>query len=185
MDVQALINNISQRMPEQRFKHVLRVTETAVKLAEKHRISTKDAETASLFHDIAKFMDKEKLRTVIVNEHLDITLLSFHHELWHGPVGAIIAQKEFDIENEDVLNAIRFHTTGRAGMSKLEKLIYVSDMIEPGRNFPGVEQLRAKSLDNLDQTMKACIYHSVNFLLSKKVPVYPDSIHCYNEHFRN
>ena len=67
---------------------------------------------------------------------MDFRLLSFHHELWHGPVGAIIARNEFGIEDEDILNAIRFHTTGRAGMSTLEKLIYVSDMIEPGRNFP-------------------------------------------------
>ena len=73
---------------------------------------------------------------------IDYRLASFHHELWHGPVGAIIARDEFDITDEDTLNAIRFHTTGRAGMSLLEKLIYVSDMIEPGRDFPGVEHIK-------------------------------------------
>ena len=82
-------------------------------------------------------------------EQIDRRLLSFHHELWHGPVGAMIARKEFGVTDEDMLNAIRFHTTGRAGMSPLEKLIYIADMIEPGRDFPGVETLRELAEENI------------------------------------
>ena len=92
------------------------------------------------------------------------------------------ASREFGVKNQDVLNAIRYHTTGRAGMSRLEKVIYVADMIEPGRNFPAVEQLREIAIENIDQAMGACIHQSVQFLVSKRVPVFPDSIDCYNEH---
>lgn len=173
---------LSKRMPVARFDHVLRVTETAKALAVAYDVSVKAAEQAALFHDIAKFMDQEALRLILVEENLDQRLLLFHHELWHGPAGAIIANREFGVESQDVLNAIRYHTTGRAGMSVLEKIIYVADMIEPGRNFPGVEKLRAIVDRDIHQAMEACIHQSVQFLVSKKVPVFPDSIDCYNEH---
>jgi len=182
MDVKELEIELSKRMPNERFEHVLRVRETAVSLAEKFAVSTIEAEQASLFHDIAKFTDKESLRIRIQDDHIDSRILLFHHELWHAPVGAIIARDEFNVSNEDVLNAIRYHTTGRAGMSKLEKIIYVSDMIEPGRNFPGVEKLRELAIKDIDIAMGACIYQSVQFLVSKRVQVFPDSIDCYNEH---
>ena len=104
--------------------------------------------------------------------------------MWHAPVGAIIARDEFGITDVDILNAIRYHTTGRANMSQLEKLIYISDMIEPGRSFPGVDDLRGMAEKDLDLTMEACIYQSVQFLVSKRVPVYPDSLDCYNELIR-
>ena len=140
------------------------------------------AEQAALFHDIAKFMDKSELHQILEHEKEDSRLFSFHHELWHAPVGAIIARDEFGITDADILNAIRYHTTGRAEMSALEKLIYIADMIEPGRSFPGVEDFKRKSEENLDTAMGACIYQSVQFLVNKKVPVFPDSIDCYNEY---
>ena len=97
-------------------------------------------------------------------------LSNFHKELWHAPVGAIIARNEFGIADEDILNAIRYHTTGRTNMSLLEKLLYVSDMIEPGRDFPGVDALRELAEESIDFAMGACIQQSMLFLVSKKVP---------------
>lgn len=182
MEVYGLESELSKRLSIQRFKHVLRVRDTAINLANKHAISVVDAEIAALFHDIAKNNTKQSLEEMLMKENIDKRYLAFHHELWHAPVGAIIARDEFGIKNEDILHAIRFHTTGRAHMCPLEKLIYVADMIEPGRNFPGVEQLRKLASENLDVAMEACIYQSVQFLVSRKAQVFPDSIDCYNEH---
>jgi predicted HD superfamily hydrolase involved in NAD metabolism len=184
MDVDQLKKELVQRMPKERYEHVLRVTETAKKLAEKYQISVVKAEQAALFHDIAKFKDKTDQRLVLEKANEDSRLFSFHKELWHAPVGAIIARDEFGITDEDILNAIRYHTTGRANMSPLEKLIYISDMIEPGRNFPGVDELREKAAENFNTAMEACIYQSVQFLVNKRVPVFPDSIDCYNQHVK-
>lgn len=181
MDVEELKNEISARMPMKRYEHVLRVAETAKSLAKNYQVSVDKAEQSALFHDIAKFMDKQALRLILVKENLDHRLLSFHHELWHGPVGAVIAKLDFGIEDEEILNAVRYHTTGRAGMSPLEKVVYIADMIEPGRNFPGVDQLREIAMKDIDEVMGACIHQSVKFLVSKGVPVFPDSIDCYNE----
>ncbi|MHA6260348.1 bis(5'-nucleosyl)-tetraphosphatase (symmetrical) YqeK [Sporosarcina sp. CAU 1771] len=184
MDLTQLKSEIANRMPVKRYEHVLRVVDTAEVLAKKHRLPVDKAILAAVFHDIAKYMDKELLRTTLMQEKVDNRLLSFHHELWHGPVGAILARDEFGVKDEEILNAIRYHTTGREGMSQLEKLIYIADMIEPGRSFPNVHQLRTIANENIDLAMEACIYQSVQFLVSKKRPVFPDSIDCYNEHVK-
>lgn len=184
MDLKKLKSEVSRRMPAKRYEHVLRVMETATRLAKLHDVSVEKSVNAALFHDIAKYMDKDSLRLIMEKELMDCRLATFHYELWHGPVGAVIARDEFGVTDEDTLNAIRYHTTGRVGMSLLEKLLYVSDMIEPGRDFPGVEHLRKLAEESIFSAMKACIHQSVQFLVSKRVPVFPDSIDCYNEHHR-
>lgn len=85
------------------------------------------------------------MENIVRDENLDERLIGWGSELLHGPVGAYIAQSEFGITDEELLNAIRFHTTGRASMSRLEKIIFVADMIEPNRRFDGVERLRKKA----------------------------------------
>lgn len=172
---------VRQRMPEPRYVHTLGVMETAIHLASHYGVSQENAETASIFHDIAKFSKPEWMKHIIQKEHLNPLLLDFHHELWHAPVGAYIVEREFGIDDEHILNAIRFHTTGRADMSPLEKILYVADMIEPNRQFPGVDLLRQQSTNGLDYAMKVCITHSITFLIKKNQPVFPDAIHCYND----
>ncbi|REB09961.1 HD domain-containing protein [Sporosarcina sp. BI001-red] len=180
MEPANLIKELQQRMPQQRFQHVLRVTETAKSLARIHGDSIEAAETAALFHDIAKFMDPEEMRKLLIAHEENPLLFEFHKELWHAPAGAIIAREEFGVHSEDILNAIRFHTTGRANMSNLEMILYIADMTEPARNFPGIDELRIRAEGPLDQAMRACITHTVTHLIGKQVPVYPDSIECYN-----
>ncbi|MGG0642817.1 bis(5'-nucleosyl)-tetraphosphatase (symmetrical) YqeK [Sporosarcina gallistercoris] len=180
MEPANLIQELQERMPHQRFQHVLRVTETARSLAGMHGESVEEAETAALFHDIAKFMDTEEMQKLLMAHQENPMLFDFHKELWHAPAGAIIAREEFGVQSEDILNAIRFHTTGRANMSNLEMILYIADMTEPARNFPGIDELRHSAEGSLHQAMRACITHSITYLIGKQVPVYPDSIECYN-----
>lgn len=144
----------------------------------------KAAETAAILHDVAKYADEEWMKTIVKEHGLDPRLLDWGPEILHGPVGAWIAENEFQIDNEDILNAIRYHTTGRANMSTLEKIIYIADMIEPNRKFDGVEKLRAKAQEDLDKAMRACIRHSLAFLVETKQPIYPVSIECYNDYYK-
>ncbi len=181
MNREDLLNAIRTRMPEKRYVHTIGVMETAIRLASVYGVSEKEAEISAILHDVVKFADRQWLKEMIIVQNLEPTLLQFHHELWHGPVGSYIAQTEFGVNNQDVLNAISFHTTGRKGMSKLEKIIYCADMIEPNRTTPGVEILRLQDEAGLDELMKACIKRSIEFLIQKNQPVYPDSIHCYND----
>ncbi|WP_144511151.1 bis(5'-nucleosyl)-tetraphosphatase (symmetrical) YqeK [Bacillus sp. FJAT-22090] len=181
MKFEQLLDQMKSRMPEKRYIHTRGVAMTAIHLAKKYGEDTEKAEIAGILHDSVKYAGKEWLRNIILSEKMDPTLLDFHHELWHAPVGSYVAKTEFQIEDEDILQAIKYHTTGRAGMSPLEKIIYISDMIEPSRNFPGVDLLREKAEKDLEDAMLSCIQHSVTFLIEKKQPVFPDSFHCYND----
>lgn len=177
-----LLAAMKDRMPEKRYIHTIGVTDTAMALAEQFGQNPKKAEIAAILHDSCKYADREWMKQTIIEQKMDSTLLVYHHELWHGPVGAYVAKQEFGVEDEDMLNAIRFHTTGRIGMSDLEKIIYIADMIEPNRKFPDVDMLReaSKSME-LNDLMITCLSHSIQFLMSKHQPVFPDSFNCYND----
>ncbi|MBD7983092.1 bis(5'-nucleosyl)-tetraphosphatase (symmetrical) YqeK [Sporosarcina sp. Sa2YVA2] len=183
MEVRDLRNEIKNRLPLKRYEHVLRVADTAKNLAVKFNVSAEKAEQAALFHDIAKFMEPAHMREIIENDgdSREFSLFDFHHELWHASAGRIIAREEFGVADQDILNAIRYHTTGRAGMSTLEKVIYIADLIEPGREFPGIAQLRDTNGKSIHDLMNDCVSHSILYLIGKRVAVHPDSIDCYNE----
>jgi len=181
MERDKYLSAIKPRMPEKRYIHTIGVMETAISLAVKYGEDSTAAETAAILHDIAKYADEDWMRQMVKENGLDARLAEWGSEILHGPVGAWIAETEFNITNEDILNSIRFHTTGRAGMSKLEKIIYIADMIEPNRKFDGVEHLRKSASEDLDLAMKACICHSIRFLVNTEQPIYPVSIECFND----
>lgn len=180
MERAALLQAVKPRMKEKRYIHTLGVMDTAIELAERFGEDPKKAEVAAILHDVCKFADADWMEKIVQEQGLDSCLIGWGSELLHGPVGAYVAQTEFQVTDEDVLNAIRFHTTGRPNMSRLEKIIYIADMIEPNRNFDGVERLREKAKKDLDKAMRACIRHSLKFLVETKQPIYPLSIECFN-----
>lgn len=146
MEREQYLAAIKPRMPEKRYIHTLGVMETAIQLAKIYGENESKAETAAILHDIAKYADIEWMEEIVKAQQLDQQLIGWGSELLHGPVGAYIAESEFGITDEEILNAIRFHTTGRVAMSNLEKIIFVADMIEPNRKFDGVERLRKKRI---------------------------------------
>ena len=182
MDPSLMLQKVKERLPEKRYNHVLGVMNTAVALAKVYGVPEEQARIAAILHDVAKYADRDWMRVIIEKENMDPLLLDYHHELWHAPVGAYLAAYEFGVADQEILDAIRYHTTGRAAMTDLEKIVYIADMIEPSRKFPGVERLRAMKNDGLDQLMEASIRQSIEFLTSKNQPVYPDSLKCL-KHF--
>ena len=99
-------------------------------------------------------------------------------------MGREIAQNEYGISDEEILSAIEYHTTGRAGMSKLEKLIYCADMLEEGRNYPGAEELRKETENDFDKGFLSCVKKSLKFIEDKGNPVYGLTKECvryYNQ----
>ncbi|MET3574706.1 bis(5'-nucleosyl)-tetraphosphatase (symmetrical) YqeK [Bhargavaea ullalensis] len=181
MEAETIKSEVEKRLPAGRFAHVLRVANTAEELARLFGEDPARARTAALLHDVAKAMPKEELREMVLSEGDPQKVLGFHHELWHAPAGALIAEREFGIADRGILNAIRFHTTGRAGMSALEQIIYTADMIEPGRDFPGVEALREESRKSLSGGVAACTAHNLCYLAGKRAGIHPDTLACYND----
>lgn len=119
---------------------------------------------------------------IVTSRGLDSNLLSYGVEILHGPVAALIMQETFGIDDEEVLLAIKNHTTGRAQMTKTEKLVFIADYIEPGRQTPGVEEIRelAYNQGSLDKTIYEISKRTVLYLISKDINVYDATIACLN-----
>ena len=94
----------------------------------------------------------------------------------HAPLGAILAEREYGISDEEILSAIRFHTTGHAGMTKLEKIVALADMTEPGRDFPGVDEIRAISKRDLDAAMRERLTRSMAHVEERGLVLHPRSM---------
>ncbi|KAB7708706.1 HD domain-containing protein [Bacillus aerolatus] len=172
---------VKEQITEHRYVHTLGVVESAITLAERYGADVEKAEMAAIFHDYAKFRPKAEMAAIIEQQQMDPQLLSFHSELWHAPVGAFLVQKEAGIADEAILNAIKYHTSGRAGMTLLEKVIYAADYIEPGRHFPGVEEVRELAKNDLDAALIQALKNTIQFLMKRNEPVYPDTFHTYND----
>ncbi|WP_019720540.1 bis(5'-nucleosyl)-tetraphosphatase (symmetrical) YqeK [Heyndrickxia coagulans] len=181
MEREKALELVKAQLTERRYIHTLGVAESAVRLAEKYHADRKKAELAAIFHDYAKFRPEEEMKQIIIDQKMDERLLSFHHELWHAPVGAYLVEKEAGITDREVLDAIKYHTSGRAGMTLLEKIVYLADYIEPGRNFPGVEEARRLAGKDLDEAVLYAARHTIAFLIGRNQPVFPDTIALYND----
>ncbi|GGB28861.1 HD domain-containing protein [Virgibacillus dakarensis] len=172
---------VKPHLTEQRFEHTLRVARTAVQLAKRFHVSEEKAELAAIFHDYAKFRSLDEMRQLILSSSLPNDLLLYHHELWHAPVGAILVRQEQAIHDTQVLGAIHYHTTGKAHMNKLEMIVLLADYIEPGRSFPGLEEVREAAQDDLIRSCWLTLRNTIQFLMGKGSRIYPDTFHAYND----
>ncbi|AVQ33037.1 HD domain-containing protein [Staphylococcus muscae] len=182
MDKQFAIELVEQKLPKKRFKHSLRVAETAVKLAEIYEGDKEKAELAGILHDFCKYDELSYLYQQVTKYQLDSNLLSYGSEILHGPVCAVIMEHQYGVTDEEVLQAIYNHTTGRSKMTKTEKLVFIADYIEPKREIPGVEEIRklVYSGGGLDRTIYEISKRTVLHLVNKDVSVYQSTIDCLN-----
>lgn len=181
MEREKALSIVKQQITEHRYIHTLGVADTAIILAGQYGADKQKAELAAIFHDYAKFRPKDEMREIILTQGMPKDLLQFNTELWHAPVGAFLVEKEVGITDKEVLYAIRYHTAGRPGMTKLEKIIYLADYIEPGRHFPGLEEVRELAKVSLDQALIKSMQNTIMFLLKKDQAVYPNTFNTYND----
>lgn len=176
------VSLVKDKLPEKRFNHSLRVAETAVKLAELYDEDKDKAELAGILHDYSKYDDLGSMYQIVRQNDLDSNLLSYGSEILHGPVCAVIMEQKFAVNDEEVLLAIKNHTTGRAQMTKTEKLVFIADYIEPGRQTPGVEEIRdlAYNQGSLDKTIYEISKRTVLYLITQDITVYDATIACLN-----
>lgn len=176
---------VKAQLTEKRYVHTLGVAESAVELAERYGADVKKAELAAIFHDYAKFRPKEEMKQIIMEQNITKDLLEYHSELWHAPVGAYLVEQEAGITDQEILDAIAYHTSGRIGMTLLDKIVYLADYIEPGRSFPGVEEVRKLAEQSLDVAVIQAVRNTINFLMTKKQVIYPATFHTYNDLIKN
>lgn len=173
---------LRERLTPKRFRHSCNVMERAVELANIHGADPVKAELAGLIHDIEKNTSPKILLQSLQKSDIllsDADLVS--PQLWHAPCGYLYARDVLKINDQDVLNAIRYHTTGRADMSLLEKVVYLADLTSADRDFSDIREVR--HLADLD--LDAALFYSLQYILGDLVkhgkPLHPDSLACYNQ----
>lgn len=161
-----LIRAMQKELKYSRFIHSLGVAFTAASLAERYGADMHKAETAGILHDCAKYVDVEKMESLCFKNGLSVTAMEKGSAaLLHSKAGSILARTKYGIEDEEILNAIRYHTTGRPEMTLLEKIIFVSDYIEPGRDqAPHLEEIRRAAFADLDQALCMILKDTLLFL---------------------
>ena len=176
LPMDALEETVVKLLKENRVAHVLGCRDAAVELARQYGENEVDAARAGLLHDITKALDGP-LQLTLCSEY-DILLSKFSQEnpkTLHALTGSLVAEQVFG-ENQAVVAAIRYHTTGRPAMSRLEKILYLADYIEVNRNFPGVDRLRAAAHRSLDEGMLMGLEMTLSQLREQKRQISQNSI---------
>ncbi|OGX68474.1 MAG: phosphohydrolase [Paenibacillus sp. RIFOXYA1_FULL_44_5] len=181
MDLKQLMQKTKEQMPEKRWKHTQGVMDSAVILAERFGADTEQAIIAAVLHDYCKYWPIEQQKEMIREMEEFADLLNYDPQLLHGPAAAYVAKQELGIADPLILDAIRYHTSGRAEMTLLDKIICLADYIEPGRDFPGVYKIREIAEYSLERALIAGLDSTIQFLLEKGKKIYPLTIISRNE----
>ena len=171
---------VKARLSEKRWTHTKNVKKMAVKLAKRWGANPEKAAMAAILHDSAKELPKQELLQIfadnaIIAENAPARPLP----VWHGIAAAILAETQWGITDPEILSAIRCHTTGKPGMSKLDKIIYLADMTSAERDWSGVNKLRRLERNDLDAAMLVALKQTNDFVLSQGKPLDPMSKAAY------
>ncbi len=173
---------IGKRMKSGRFKHSKNVAKEAVRLAMKYGADVEKAEIAGILHDATKESSEQEQMELIERAGIELTPLERStHKLWHAISGAAFVQVELGITDPDIINAIRYHTTGREGMSLLEKVIFIADFTSAERDYDGVDRMRKIADKNLDEAVLEGMSYTIADLAQRKLTIAPDTFLGYNE----
>ncbi|TDQ38033.1 bis(5'-nucleosyl)-tetraphosphatase (symmetrical) YqeK [Aureibacillus halotolerans] len=172
---------VAPKLTEARMTHTLGVVETAVELAERYSEDKDKTAFAAMLHDCAKCIPPDEQKQYMLDHNIGHDLLHFHHNTWHAVVGADLVRTQFAIEDDRVLYAIRYHTTGRQGMTTLEKIIFLADYIEPNRKFDGVDDVRDLAEKSLDAAIIKAMANTITMLVNTHQTVVPDTFFAYND----
>lgn len=172
MTNQEILQSISKTLLHHpsRLQHVLGVRDTAIRLGKKYHVDTNKLETAALLHDITKYNSEQKNIEMIEAyfPHHEELLREFNAPILHSFTAYIVAIKEFGIEDTEILNAILNHTVGKANMSMYEKIIFISDYIEPNRTYASCIAVRALAEESLDLAVYTAINDTIVYYEKEK-----------------
>lgn len=174
-------------LPEWRMEHTLGVQYTATALAMCHDVDLKAASLAGLLHDCAKAVKKQDKLSECREHGIFISEYEYSNpDMLHGKLGAFYAQERYGVDDQDILNAIRYHTTGRPNMSLLEKIIYIADYIEPNRSTaPNLHELRKLAFVDLNRCLVAILEQTVTYLEQSGVSIDQTSMDAYHYYKKN
>ncbi|WP_315108551.1 bis(5'-nucleosyl)-tetraphosphatase (symmetrical) YqeK [Clostridium intestinale] len=176
-----ILEYLKENLKESRYEHTLGVVKTAKALAKINGVEEEKAELAALIHDSAKNMHINSMKKMLEENFEQIDDIEEKTpQLLHGKVAAIIGKNIMGIEDEEVLSAAAYHTTGKGNMTLLEKIIYIADYIEPNRVYPGVEELRKLTFEDLDKGVIVGLNNTINYILKQGGLIHPNTVEARN-----
>ena len=180
MDLKQAKELVRSRLSDKRYEHTINVKKMAVKLAKHYGTDPEQAALAALLHDAAKELPKDEMRA-IMQAHPEYAQGGEARPtpVWHGICAAILARTEWGVEDEAVLSAIACHTAGEPGMTRLDKILYLADMTSAERDWPGVDDLRALEMQDLDRALCDALKRSIDFVEEKGGSLDPESVAAY------
>ena len=182
MDAALITRYLKEHLSDKRFLHSLRVADTCKGLAQRYKADGEKAYIAALAHDCAREQDKTRLLELAAETGMLSEPVEFQtKELLHGLAAITICKAEFRIRDTDILNSVRYHTTGRGKMTLLEKLVFLADFIEPSRSFEGVDHIRKLACEDLDGAMIKALDSSILFIMGKSALIHPATIEARND----
>lgn len=185
MTVEQIQEYLRERLSEKRMRHSLAVADMAKELAERNGADPEKAYLAGLVHDIMREAAPAQAERFMSEHGIVLTELERHApNLWHAVLGAVAIQTELGITDPEIVLAVRYHTTGRAGMSLLERIVYVADCTSADRRYPDVEDMRRRARTNLNDAVRGSLDYCVSSLRAQGVPVHPDTLAALEEFLR-
>lgn len=173
---------IKTRMGQRRYIHSINVADAAVRLAEKYGADIDKAEVAGILHDCCKEISKDEMLQIMTSGGIILDAVEKNSsKLWHPIAGSVFVRDTLGIDDVDIINAVRYHTTGRAGMSVIEKIIFVADFIGAERDYDGVDIMRRKAFESLESAMLFGLQFTISDLAKRKMTIHSNAVHCYND----
>ncbi len=176
------IDIIRGRLTEKRFRHSLAVADEAYRLAKRYGADPDKAKTAGILHDILKD-DSPETQLQILRD-FGILLSDIEQQapkLWHARAGAVFIEQVLGLKDRDIVEAVRYHTTAKAGMSTLEKVLYLADFTSADRDYEDVDEMRRLVDIGMLPAMQYALRYTITELVERGVPVHPDTLAAYNE----
>ena len=181
MNKELYLNEVNQ-LSDYRRIHSLNVSKEAVRLAQKYGADVEKAEIAGLLHDITKEMDDETQLKIIEDGGIILSAVEkASPQLYHAMSASVYVKTHFGIDDEDIRNAIRYHTTARSNMSLLEKVIFLADFTSADRKFDDIDVIREKAEISLEEGMLYALQFTISRISKRGGLISPDALNAYNE----
>jgi len=175
---------LKNKVSEERYHHLLGSETAAIELAERFGINPDRAALAALVHDCAKSIPEEELIKIINENNIDVSEMEIKsRKPLHSPVSSFMAKKELGINDQEILDAIRYHTIGRVNMTLLEKIVFLADKIEintRNKEFRTKVYKILEETNNIDQALLICFDYTLRSLLDRKLIIDPETINVWN-----
>ncbi|MGI6751055.1 MAG: bis(5'-nucleosyl)-tetraphosphatase (symmetrical) YqeK [Anaerovoracaceae bacterium] len=158
-----IIRYLGENLSQKRIDHTYKVVDEAIRLARRNGVDAELAEIAALCHDMMRDSDIGLLNSMMEETGMPGLYID-NRNLSHGKAAAIVMERDFGISNREVLNAVLYHTTGRPGMTTLEKIVFLADVIEPSRSFSGIEEIRSAARQDITMACFLAMKHLIRRL---------------------